>query len=668
VNPKPLHQKSFLNKLLQILLQLGANLLLSKIDNADYNTQWVDPPVSTGTADKVAKFDGSGNLSSFTEMTRNSFGGIDFFAVEAPNALSQDDKFFNKSVNVEPLANSPNQSTTLNFNYISLDSSNSGFSIGTAGRAATLNSNSFNHQGQSDCGEIVFSENNFGIGNGTDAFTLKGISYSYGFGAVYDNVTVNGPVQGYGFQPSFSSGAAFSGGFGMTAFYDFANVACPQYSYTSFAAGPNVNEIQNNCNYNGLSLNGNFTLFGGNAGYFGVVISPNITNFSGDGSFQGISVNPTISAGGNYCVGINVSMDNVVLDPGVKASVTIQDLFFEAISTGSFLNNVTIEYVDDGTAGAETVSFSNPAFTVHMEAGVSTANQIKAALEANGSFATNITCTVSGTGTNTQTDVAATNLAGGVDGGNAKAAYFDGDVEITGGLTFGGALSIGRLNAFGTLPLSNGGGQPSSVHSLITQPTVAANVTLTSGDLLGVNTAMLLNIGDNATVGTSFIGVSALGLPAVITMGAGSTLDKASGATFALSLDAGAGGGTIARLDLCRALAIPNGVTTVTTLCGYKFDLPFGDPGSTTWGFYAEPTSHNYLAGDLLIGGTPASDDVVSNSSVALEVKSTTKAFLNARMTTSERNALTAINGMTIYNVTDDKFQGYAGGSWVDLH
>jgi hypothetical protein len=37
-------------------------------------------------------------------------------------------------------------------------------------------------------------------------------------------------------------------------------------------------------------------------------------------------------------------------------------------------------------------------------------------------------------------------------------------------------------------------------------------------------------------------------------------------------------------------------------------------------------------------------------------------------MTTTQRNALTAINGMIIYNTTTSKFQGRAGGAWVDLH
>ena len=46
----------------------------------------------------------------------------------------------------------------------------------------------------------------------------------------------------------------------------------------------------------------------------------------------------------------------------------------------------------------------------------------------------------------------------------------------------------------------------------------------------------------------------------------------------------------------------------------------------------------------------------------------TTKLIQFGTYTTTERNALTAANGMVIYNSTSSKFQGYAGGSWVDLH
>jgi hypothetical protein len=39
-----------------------------------------------------------------------------------------------------------------------------------------------------------------------------------------------------------------------------------------------------------------------------------------------------------------------------------------------------------------------------------------------------------------------------------------------------------------------------------------------------------------------------------------------------------------------------------------------------------------------------------------------------ASYTTTERDALSPGNGDVIYNTTDDKFQGYAGGAWVNLH
>ena len=36
-------------------------------------------------------------------------------------------------------------------------------------------------------------------------------------------------------------------------------------------------------------------------------------------------------------------------------------------------------------------------------------------------------------------------------------------------------------------------------------------------------------------------------------------------------------------------------------------------------------------------------------------------------LTTTQRNALTAVNGMVIYNSTNNKFEGYQNGAWINL-
>ena len=50
-----------------------------------------------------------------------------------------------------------------------------------------------------------------------------------------------------------------------------------------------------------------------------------------------------------------------------------------------------------------------------------------------------------------------------------------------------------------------------------------------------------------------------------------------------------------------------------------------------------------------------------------LDLTSTTGALILTRMTTTQRNAMTAVNGMLIYNTTTATIQGYQGGAWTNL-
>jgi len=58
-----------------------------------------------------------------------------------------------------------------------------------------------------------------------------------------------------------------------------------------------------------------------------------------------------------------------------------------------------------------------------------------------------------------------------------------------------------------------------------------------------------------------------------------------------------------------------------------------------------------------------------TSPSAPLTVTSTTGGVILPRMTTTQKNAISSpSNGEMVYDTTDNKFYGYANGSWVALH
>jgi hypothetical protein len=72
-------------------------------------------------------------------------------------------------------------------------------------------------------------------------------------------------------------------------------------------------------------------------------------------------------------------------------------------------------------------------------------------------------------------------------------------------------------------------------------------------------------------------------------------------------------------------------------------------------------------AANLNVDGETRSTSFIGNS-VRVNNVEVGETVLFPSLTTTERNALSASNGMVVYNETTNKLQVYAGGSWTDLH
>ncbi len=98
------------------------------------------------------------------------------------------------------------------------------------------------------------------------------------------------------------------------------------------------------------------------------------------------STAPMVGQALYYC-GVNrdpkaASGPYAAITSGQKATVLVQSIRYTANDYGVAGNAITITYVDDTTSGQESVTVDGVDITVHIESGVSTAQQVAAAVVA----------------------------------------------------------------------------------------------------------------------------------------------------------------------------------------------------------------------------------------------------------------------------------------------
>jgi hypothetical protein len=119
-------------------------------------------------------------------------------------------------------------------------------------------------------------------------------------------------------------------------------------------------------------------------------------------------------------------------------------------------------------------------------------------------------------------------------------------------------------------------------------------------------------------------------------------------------------GGTLTvRSLLADSGVYTNGTNILTSIPPSSGTLGYWDRTGTT----LSPANGE---DSITVSGIKVGDGAASRTtSAGIEISSTTKALLLSSMTTAERDALTAIDGMIVYNTTTNAFNFYENGSWV---
>lgn len=113
------------------------------------------------------------------------------------------------------------------------------------------------------------------------------------------------------------------------------------------------------------------------------------------------------------------------------AHSVIQDLTFSAVSAGSAGNSISITYTAGATAGSEMVTVVGSDISVQIEDTVSTATQVKDAIDNDVSASALVSVAISGTGSNAQTIQSQTFLSGGQTAGNNEVRSDDSPSNAT---------------------------------------------------------------------------------------------------------------------------------------------------------------------------------------------------------------------------------------------
>lgn len=516
----------------------------------------------TGTPNTFAGFDGAGALESVPGFAIDTTtGGMDETLTQQPNNLGGGTTANAFILNFDPLQNSPNDDWNAQSINANFDVNNSGFSQGTGGEALTVLSLEANNTNTGPIGNVTNVKGYFNMGNGTDPLTIKNTAYFLGFADINANVTIDGQLQGYTFQPHIHTGAIANGTTSAQAFVDNAQIEISINNYTGFNSNPVLAGILNNSNYNAFIANPNITALNGNAGAYGFGFYPTIGTVGATGQVIGINMNPIITTLGSNSNYQAMTAGGTITTMGTGSNLTGLSWFPIVTTSHGSVSGVNIN---------PTISGGDANFTgmnVSPQGG-STIGQV--------------------TGIRVQ-------LSGLTDGANPQGAV---------GLESDSRLSI---NASTNLLSAQTFQIGTRIEHLFQVP-IGSPVTGT--DELAVNIAGDFLVQDNVVNGPLGIGFNSVGFIASMAVAATKSVDSIT--VFlpaAATPDPGfTTGGAVTDFHLIRTFApiSQGGTLAITNLYGLKIDdlgPAFSSAATNAWGIYVTDTAlQNHFGGPVDMG------------------------------------------------------------------
>lgn len=503
----------------------------------------------------------------------------------------------------------------------------------------------------------------YGVVSGLN--TTGGILGSFTGYSQYGNFTdstMSQTAQGIGQNLTFSGTTTNAQGVnGVNSYLQFNDSAAITNATFGFTGGIDLN---NTANLNGLyGFNSYFNLRdNSDAGFvYGLNLGLNQEDAAVSSGTNGINLNYVFGGSGtagdvNLANLYGRTLDTVDLNSftaintnpelegtSVVDSVTIANFGGQLRQNATFQNVTGINLNTQLSGSAAATNFTGVQITPQIT-GTATLTNGFTAMNISPT-ASNTAGVASATGLNVSMNSVGLSAAAIAAGEKKKAIAFEGAVEGGNNYTVPGASTFFQNHYIGG-----------------TVGVAAADPIAAFG--FGINLAQTVDFQDDWTADGAGLGFVNTGFVGSITGATGKTMYSWTGALGGAGNPSGAGTLTNAKMFSAGGILPQGGSLAVTNMYGFEVNPNlFCSIGTNCWGFYEDgATTENHVS-KLAIG---TSSKKVANSSTALEIGSI-KGFVNGRMTTAQRNALTAVEGMQVYDTDLDAIYVYAAGSWVEV-